>query len=176
MLVEGDRLPVGDQQRLEQSQTWIGAEAHDRHGILPSPTPKAMRTLLIDNYDSFTYNLFQLLAEVNGCEPLVVRNDAAAWDELERLRFDNVVISPGPGRPDVKGDFGVCVEAIRRCEKPLLGVCLGHQGIGWLEGCEVRRAPEPMHGRVVSVEHDGSGLLRGIPSPFRATRYHSLAL
>jgi para-aminobenzoate synthetase len=135
-----------------------------------------MQTLLIDNHDSFTYNLFQLLAEVNGCEPIVVRNDERAWDELERLRFDNVVISPGPGRPDVESDFGICAEVIRRCEKPLLGVCLGHQGIGWFQGGEVRRAPEPMHGRVVSVEHDGSGLLRGIPSPFRATRYHSLAL
>ncbi len=135
-----------------------------------------MQTLLIDNYDSFTFNLFQLLAEANGVEPVVVRNDEASWDELARLRFDNVVISPGPGRPDVEGDFGVCAEAIRRCEKPLLGVCLGHQGIGWVEGGEVAAAPEPMHGRVVEIEHDGSPLLAGIPSPFRATRYHSLAL
>ncbi|HEU4737850.1 MAG TPA: aminodeoxychorismate synthase component I [Solirubrobacterales bacterium] len=135
-----------------------------------------MRTLLIDNYDSFTYNLFQMLAEVNGAEPIVVRNDAASWPELERLEFDNVVISPGPGRPDRAADFGVCAEAIRRCEKPLLGVCLGLQGIGWLEGGRVERAPEPMHGRVVEVEHDGTGLFAGIPSPFQATRYHSLAL
>jgi para-aminobenzoate synthetase len=135
-----------------------------------------MQTLLIDNHDSFTYNLFQLLAEVNGREPIVVRNDGASWSELERLEFDNVVISPGPGRPDVESDFGVCAEAIRRCEKPLLGVCLGHQGIGWVEGGEVARAPEPMHGRVVEIEHDGSPLFAGIPSPFEATRYHSLAL
>jgi para-aminobenzoate synthetase len=135
-----------------------------------------MRTLLIDNYDSFTFNLFQLLAEVNGVEPIVVRNDEAAWDELERQEFDNVVISPGPGRPDVESDFGVCVEAIRRCEKPLLGVCLGLQGIGWVEGGEVAQAPEPMHGRVLEIEHDGSPLFAGIPSPFEATRYHSLAL
>jgi len=135
-----------------------------------------MRTLLIDNYDSFTFNLFQLLAEVNGVEPLVVRNDEAGWDELERLDFDNVVISPGPGRPGVPGDFGVCAEAIRRCEKPLLGVCLGLQGIGWVEGGEVVPAPEPMHGRVVEIEHDGAPLFAGIPSPFQATRYHSLSL
>ncbi|MGN6258148.1 MAG: anthranilate synthase component II, partial [Solirubrobacterales bacterium] len=135
-----------------------------------------MQTLLIDNHDSFTYNLFQLLAEVNGSEPLVVRNDEASWVELERREFDNVVISPGPGRPDVASDFGVCAEAIRRCRKPLLGVCLGHQGIGWVEGGEVAQAPEPMHGRVVEIEHDGSPLFAGIPTPFRATRYHSLAL
>jgi para-aminobenzoate synthetase len=135
-----------------------------------------MRTLLIDNYDSFTYNLFQLLAEVNGAEPIVVRNDAASWPELERLEFDNVVVSPGPGRPDRARDFGVCAEAIRSCERPLLGVCLGLQGIGWVEGGRVERAPEPMHGRVAAVEHDGSPLFAGIPSPFLATRYHSLAL
>jgi para-aminobenzoate synthetase len=135
-----------------------------------------MRTLLIDNYDSFTYNLFQLLAEVNGVEPIVVHNDEATWPELERLDFANVVISPGPGRPDRAADFGVCAEAIRSCRKPLLGVCLGLQGIGWLEGGRVERAPVPMHGRVVAVEHDNSPLFAGVPSPFQATRYHSLAL
>jgi len=135
-----------------------------------------MLTLLIDNYDSFTYNLFQSLAKVNGREPLVVRNDEASWDELERLEFDNVVISPGPGRPERVGDFGVCAEAIRRCERPLLGVCLGMQGLGWVEGGTVEPAPQPLHGRVVPVEHDGSALFAGIPSPFDATRYHSLAL
>ena len=135
-----------------------------------------MQTLLIDNYDSFTYNLFQLLAEVNGLEPLVVRNDEASWEELERLEFDNVVLSPGPGRPERARDFGVCAEAIRRCDRPLLGVCLGMQGLGWVEGGVVEQAPQPLHGRVVPVEHDGTGIFAGIPSPFQATRYHSLAL
>jgi len=135
-----------------------------------------MLTLLIDNHDSFTYNLFQLLAKVNGREPLVVRNDEATWGELERLDFDNVVLSPGPGRPERVADFGVCAEAIRRCQRPLLGVCLGMQGLGWMEGGTVEQAPEPLHGRVAAVEHDGRGLFAGIPNPFQATRYHSLAL
>jgi anthranilate synthase/aminodeoxychorismate synthase-like glutamine amidotransferase len=135
-----------------------------------------MRTLLIDNYDSFTYNLFQLLAEENGVEPIVVRNDEATWEELSRLGFDNVVISPGPGRPERARDFGVCAEAIRRCAVPLLGVCLGHQGLGWVHGGTVGPAPQPLHGRVRAVEHDGSPLFAGIPRRFEATRYHSLAL
>ena len=135
-----------------------------------------MRTLLIDNYDSFTYNLFQLLGEVNGVDPLVVRNDEASWEELSRLDFDNVVLSPGPGRPERARDFGVCAEAIRRCQAPLLGVCLGHQGLGWVHGGRVIHAPEPLHGRVRTVEHAGTPLFAGIPKRFEATRYHSLCL
>jgi para-aminobenzoate synthetase len=135
-----------------------------------------MLTLLIDNYDSFTYNLFQLLAEENGREPIVVRNDEASWEELAGLGCDNVVLSPGPGRPEHHRDFGVCAEAIRRCEVPLLGVCLGHQGLGWVHGGQVAPAPEPMHGRVDTVEHVGSALFAGIPRRFEATRYHSLCL
>jgi para-aminobenzoate synthetase len=143
-----------------------------RRDIVHSPVP----TLLIDNYDSFTYNLFQLLAEGSEVEPIVVRNDEASWEELARLDFDAVVLSPGPGRPERARDFGVCAEAIRRCEAPLLGVCLGHQGLGWVHGGRVERAPEPMHGRVRAVEHDGSPLFAGIPRRFEATRYHSLRL
>ncbi|HYJ22801.1 MAG TPA: aminodeoxychorismate synthase component I [Solirubrobacterales bacterium] len=135
-----------------------------------------MLTLLIDNYDSFTYNLFQLLAEENGREPIVVRNDEASWEQLLGLGFDNVVLSPGPGRPERTRDFGVCAEAIRRCETPLLGVCLGHQGLGWVHGGRVVAAPEPMHGRVRAVEHAGAPLFAGIPERFEATRYHSLCL
>ncbi len=135
-----------------------------------------MRSLLIDNYDSFTYNLFQLLAEENGAEPVVVRNDEASWPELSRLEFDNVVISPGPGRPQRRRDFGVCAEAIRHCEAPLLGVCLGHQGLGWVYGGRVGRAPEPLHGRLRAVEHAGASLFAGIPRRFEAVRYHSLCL
>jgi para-aminobenzoate synthetase len=135
-----------------------------------------LKTLLIDNYDSFTYNLFQLLAEANGDEPIVVRNDAAEWAELEQLEFDNVVISPGPGSPDHEGDFGVCAEAIRDAQVPLLGVCLGHQGLGWVHGGTVIPAPEVMHGRLSAVLHDGSPLFAGIPREFQAVRYHSLCV
>jgi para-aminobenzoate synthetase len=139
-------------------------------------TSGGLKTLLIDNYDSFTYNLFQLLGEVNGAEPLVVRNDEASWAELEALDFDNVVLSPGPGRPDRGGDFGVCTEAIRRSARPLLGVCLGHQGLGALCGAAVVSAPEPFHGRLSAVLHDDSPLFAGIPREFRAVRYHSLCV
>jgi para-aminobenzoate synthetase len=135
-----------------------------------------VKTLLIDNYDSFTYNLFQLLAEANGDEPIVVRNDAADWATLERLQFDNVVISPGPGSPDHDGDFGVCAEAIEKAEVPLLGVCLGHQGLSWTHGGKVVAAPEVMHGRLSAVLHEGSPLFAGIPREFQAVRYHSLCV
>ena len=139
-------------------------------------TSGALKTLLIDNYDSFTWNLFQLLGEVNGAEPLVVRNDAADWDELTALGCDNVVISPGPGRPERAGDFGVCAEAIRRADVPLLGVCIGHQGIGALHGAAVVPAPEPVHGRLSAVLHDDAPLFAGIPREFAAVRYHSLCV
>ncbi len=135
-----------------------------------------MRTLLIDNYDSFTFNLFQLIAEVNGEEPVVVRNDGATWEELAGWDVDNIVISPGPGRPERPADFGVCADAIRHAEVPLLGVCLGHQGLGHLSGGEVVHAPEVMHGRLSAVHHDGSDLFRGIPQGFEVVRYHSLCL
>jgi para-aminobenzoate synthetase len=136
-----------------------------------------VKTLLIDNYDSFTYNLFQLLAEANGDEPIVVRHDEATWDELaDGLEFDNIVISPGPGRPDHPDDFGVSADAIAKAELPLLGVCLGHQGIGWLSSGRVEHAPEPMHGRLSAVFHEDSPLFAGIPREFQAVRYHSLCI
>jgi para-aminobenzoate synthetase len=135
-----------------------------------------VKTLLIDNYDSFTYNLFQLLAEANGEEPVVVRNDGAAWEELSRWEVDNIVISPGPGRPDHEKDFGVCADAIAKSEVPVLGVCLGHQGLGWIAGAQVVHAPEVMHGRLSAVIHEDTPLFAGIPREFQAVRYHSLCV
>ncbi|NEB08064.1 aminodeoxychorismate synthase component I [Streptomyces coelicoflavus] len=135
-----------------------------------------MRVLLVDNYDSFTYNLFHDLAEVNGREPEVVRNDDPSWRPGHLAAFDAVVISPGPGHPGRPDDFGICADIVRESDLPLLGVCLGHQGVGLLHGASVRRAPEPRHGRLSPVLHDGTGLFAGLPSPFEVVRYHSLAV
>ncbi len=135
-----------------------------------------MRTLLIDNYDSFTYNLFHYLAEVNGQQPEVVVNDDPRW-RIGHLRdFDSVVISPGPGNPGRGADFGICQEVLEHGELPMLGVCLGHQGLAMVHGGQVVRAPQPYHGRVSPVMHTGTGLFAGIPSPFEVVRYHSLAV
>lgn len=135
-----------------------------------------MKTLVIDNYDSFTYNLVHLLAEANQEEPTVVRNDEACWLALVDRDFDNIVISPGPGRPDRRADFGVSAEAISSANVPILGVCLGHQGIAVAHGGTVTTAPSPMHGRLSQVWHCGDELFSGIPSTFDAVRYHSLVV
>ncbi|MFF8935143.1 aminodeoxychorismate synthase component I [Streptomyces paradoxus] len=135
-----------------------------------------MKTLLIDNYDSYTYNLFQLIAEVNGEEPVVVRNDAPV-DGLPDLRaFDNLVVSPGPGHPGEARDFGIGSRLLATSPVPVLGVCLGHQGIALGESGLVGPAPEPRHGHLSTVRHDGRDLFHGLPQHFTAVRYHSLAV
>jgi para-aminobenzoate synthetase len=133
-----------------------------------------VRTLLIDNYDSFTYNLYQLLGEVNGRPPAVVRNDAD-WSSVRTGDFDGVVISPGPGRPERPEDFGISVRAVTDSGLPVLGVCLGHQGICHLFGGTIGHAPAPVHGRLSDVYHTGVDVFAGLPSPFPVVRYHSLA-
>ena len=138
-----------------------------------------MKTLLIDNYDSYTYNLFQLVAEVNGEEPVVVPNDAVgALPDLGAYLagFDNVVVSPGPGHPAEPRDFGLSTAVLAQSPIPVLGVCLGHQGIGLGEGGRVAPAAEPRHGHLSTVRHDGRDLFRGLPQDFTAVRYHSLAV
>ncbi|WP_405555882.1 aminodeoxychorismate synthase component I [Streptomyces canus] len=138
-----------------------------------------MKTLLIDNYDSYTYNLFQLIAEVNGEEPVVVLNDAVgALPDLGAYLagFDNVVVSPGPGHPAEPRDFGLSTAVLAESPIPVLGVCLGHQGIALGEGGRVGPAPEPRHGHLSTVRHDGRDLFRGLPQEFTAVRYHSLAV
>ncbi|PYR74549.1 MAG: aminodeoxychorismate/anthranilate synthase component II [Acidobacteria bacterium] len=128
--------------------------------------------LLIDNYDSFTFNLAQYLGEL-GAGPLVRRNDEITLDDIAALRPSHIVISPGPGRPE---DAGVSVETIRRFgrETPLLGVCLGHQAIGVAFGGEVVRAPALMHGKTSAIQHDGRGIFSNVAPSFVAGRYHSL--
>jgi anthranilate synthase/aminodeoxychorismate synthase-like glutamine amidotransferase len=130
--------------------------------------------LVIDNYDSFTYNLVQYLGEL-GAELEVYRNDAITVDEIERLAPAGIVVSPGPGTP---AEAGVSMPVIRRCAEriPILGVCLGHQAIGEVFGGVVERGPVPVHGKTALIHHDGRGVFAGLPSPFEATRYHSLVV
>lgn len=127
--------------------------------------------LLIDNYDSFTYNLWHYLGEL-GAEVDVKRNDAITVEDALALRPQGVIISPGPSDPD---RAGICLDLIARAGSvPVLGVCLGHQAIGQVFGGRVVRAPEPMHGKVSRIRHTGAGVFAGLPNPFAATRYHSL--
>jgi para-aminobenzoate synthetase component 2 len=130
------------------------------------------RILVVDNYDSFVFNLVQYLGQL-GADCDVRRNDAVTVAEAEE--YDGVLLSPGPGTPE---EAGVCIDMVHACagRVPVLGVCLGHQAIAAAYGAEVTRAPELLHGKTSAVEHDGTGVLEGLPSPFTATRYHSLAV
>ena len=130
--------------------------------------------VVIDNYDSFTYNLVQYLGEL-GAEVRVMRNDVVSLEEVAATKPDRIVISPGPGRPE---DAGVTMEVVRRFgqHSPILGVCLGHQAIGAVFGGSIVRASVPMHGKTSTIEHDGHGVFNGITGPFVASRYHSLVV
>ncbi len=135
-----------------------------------------MKTLLVDNYDSYTYNVFHLLAAACGEEPIVVHNDEVTWKALSRHHFDAIVLSPGPGHPGRWHDFGVCSDILARSEAPVLGICLGHQGLGRVLDGLVEQAPMAMHGRLSKVQHVGNGLFADIPQGFSVVRYHSLAV
>ncbi|SHG20835.1 anthranilate synthase, component II [Jatrophihabitans endophyticus] len=133
------------------------------------------RILVVDNYDSFVYNLVQYLGQL-GVEVVVRRNDSVHPRELGTLGVDGVLVSPGPGTPEDAGTSMAFVSACAERGMPLLGVCLGHQAIGAVFGAPVVRSPELLHGKTSDVVHDGTGVLAGLPSPFTATRYHSLTV
>ncbi|XAR65404.1 Aminodeoxychorismate synthase [Bertholletia excelsa] len=152
----------------------------------PSQKLEFVRTLLIDNYDSYTYNIYQELSIVNGLPPVVVRNDECTWEDLfhylyEEKAFDNIVISPGPGSPTCPADIGICIKLLLECKDiPILGVCLGHQALGYANGAQVIHASEPIHGRLSEIAHNGCRLFHNIPSGrnsgFKVVRYHSLVI
>lgn len=133
-----------------------------------------MRVLIIDNYDSFTYNIRHLVSELIG-EPVdVVKNDKVSWNQIRNI-YDAIIISPGPGHPGIERDVGITPAILREYDRPLLGVCLGHQSLCLSFGSRIRLAPEPFHGRESQIHHRGTGIFESIPSPFQAVRYHSLA-
>jgi anthranilate synthase/aminodeoxychorismate synthase-like glutamine amidotransferase len=134
-----------------------------------------MRILVIDNYDSFVYNLVQYIGELGG-KPVVYRNDKTTLRQAMKLRPDKIVISPGPGTPEGARYFGVCSEILQHMsrEVPTLGVCLGHQGIIFTFGGKIVRAKRLMHGKTSLIRHDGKGVFKGVKNPFVGTRYHSL--
>ncbi len=136
-----------------------------------------MNVLILDNYDSFVYNLKQYFEEL-GADCVVARNDALSIDQVERLSPDAIVISPGPGIPGDRRDFGVCGDVLTSVSKvvPTLGVCLGHQGIAHFHGGKVVKAAQLVHGKTSLVQHDGGGLYEGLPNPFLAGRYHSFVV
>ncbi|CAK7325483.1 unnamed protein product [Dovyalis caffra] len=152
----------------------------------PSRKMDFVRTLLIDNYDSYTYNIYQELSVVNGVPPVVIRNDEWTWEDVchylyEERAFDNIVISPGPGSPTCAEDIGICLRLLLECKGiPILGVCLGHQALGYVHGARIVHASEPVHGRLSEIEHNGSRLFDNIPSGkksgFKVVRYHSLII
>ncbi|TXG49552.1 hypothetical protein EZV62_025427 [Acer yangbiense] len=152
----------------------------------PNKKLEYVRTLLIDNYDSYTYNIYQELSTINGVPPVVVKNDEWTWEDVvhylyKEKAFDNIVISPGPGSPTCPADIGICLQLLLECwDIPILGVCLGHQALGYVHGAEIVHAPEPVHGRLSEIEHTGCSLFHGIPSGknsgFKVVRYHSLVI
>lgn len=135
-----------------------------------------MKILIIDNYDSFTFNLYQLTAEITNSLPQVYYNDQINFQKILNLHPDAIIISPGPGNPTNIKDFGICSEIITKSTFPILGVCLGHQGIANAFGSNISHAPEIMHGRTSKIYHKEKDLFKNIPQGFTAVRYHSLII
>lgn len=133
-----------------------------------------MRIVIIDNYDSFTYNLFQYTAEITKIKPLVYLNDQISYKDFQSTKADAVIISPGPGSPKNTKDFGIAKDIILHANLPILGVCLGHQGIGFLSGADVIHAKAVAHGKISKIYHTGTDIFTNIPQGFKAVRYHSL--
>ncbi len=133
-----------------------------------------MRIVIIDNYDSFTYNIFQYIGEITKTKPKVYYNDQISWEGFTKLNADAVIISPGSGNPKLAKDFGIAKDIIQKAKLPILGVCLGHQGIGYLYGTSIEYAPEVAHGKISNISHTGTDLFTNIPQGFKAVRYHSL--
>jgi len=138
---------------------------------------KNYKTLIIDNYDSFTYNLYQYIGELNA-NPIVCKNDELEIKYLEKIKPSHIIISPGPGKPSKKNDFGICKNIIKQYYKsiPILGVCLGHQGIAEYFGAKIVNAPKVMHGKKSIIIHNSDSLFSDIPENFEAMRYHSLLI
>ena len=136
-----------------------------------------MKTLIIDNYDSFTYNLYQYFAELQA-NPVVYTNDKITLKDIQKINPSHIVISPGPGTVENPADFGICKDVILTLgpKIPLLGVCLGHQGIAYAFGGTIEHAPVIMHGKTSKIDHNGTGLFKGIPNPMTVMRYHSLCV
>lgn len=135
-----------------------------------------MKTLIIDNYDSFSYNIYQIIADINAEEPDIIKNDRFAWEKIDFSLYDNIIISPGPGHPDNIRDFGICKKIITYVDKPILGICLGHQGLASVFGGHVIHGHEPVHGQIFTVTHNDDAIFNNIPCQFKAVRYHSLVV
>ncbi|KAF9925659.1 hypothetical protein FBU30_004610 [Linnemannia zychae] len=138
-----------------------------------------LRTLIVDNYDSYTFNLLQLFDEDQLRNVVVIHNDQFEWSHFEQKilpYFDQIILSPGPGRPERAQDFGICTQILQTSHIPVFGVCLGHQGLGWTHGATVTYGPEPVHGQIANIKHNNTGIFKGIPQDFEAVRYHSLVV
>ncbi|KAG2608297.1 probable aminodeoxychorismate synthase, chloroplastic isoform X2 [Panicum virgatum] len=180
------QVPASAARRVRPPRRLAARRATGEEAPEPVEAQMPVRTLLIDNYDSYTYNIFQELSVVNGVPPVVVRNDEWTWRDVfnrvyKNRAFDNIVISPGPGSPACPSDIGVCLRILLECgDIPILGVCLGHQALGFIHGAKIVHAPEAIHGRLSEIEHDGCYLFNCIPSGrnsgFKVVRYHSLVI